>query len=288
MKKIFYKFLRRVVSCLPCYTLRHNLYNIIQLQVNKLDYTHKELALFYDTLKKYPAIISPQKTLKLVLSKKLSFCRIGDGEFQSIVNAPMAFEPINPILGQRLQNICERKSMKNCLICLNNYKTTSRISSKYFLKHGLTILPQVLEKVNFGQAYYGDAYFLLRLLENKEKFHKNCNKIKLLWNGCRVLFVINNESLCIKDEKSMFDNVIERKFVFIPSYNAFDKYEQILNSIKQYSTDWIVYLEAGPTAKQLCMDLTECGYRVLDMGDFYKRMVSLYPKVKKRKILNYL
>lgn len=270
-KYVLYLLKKQLFKIVPIKSWRKKLKNTLPAEYKVKRYSKKELAYFHEILEKYPAVMSAEETLKIVVEKKLSFSRIGDGEFNLIIDESNVFNHNDDCLKQRLIEIAEARHSRNCLICLNNYKPKNNAMYRWFLYHGLFALPRVLSTIKFQKQNFGDAYFLLyNIIENTAS--PQLPKIISLWNNKKILFVCNKNSLLIDDNNHLFDTVTQKHFLFISPNNAFDEYNKILQEICAYSKDWVIYLECGATASVLSWDLAQMGYRALDMGDFYKRL----------------
>lgn len=274
-KYVLYLLKKQLFKIVPIKSWRKKLKNTLPAEYKVKRYSKKELAYFHEILEKYPAVMSAEETLKIVVEKKLSFSRIGDGEFNLIIDEGNIFNQNDDTLKQRLKQICEEMHSKDCLVCLNNYRCQSEWKksandwNKWFLYHGLFTLPRVLSTVKFKKQNFGDAYFLCKTLNQK-----SITTIKSIWQNRKILFVCNEASLCQDDVYDLFNNVKEKKFLFVPAKDAFNNYNEILKEIKTYTSEWIIYLECGATASVLSWDLAQMGYRALDMGDYYKRLLN--------------
>lgn len=233
-----------------------------------LVYSAEQLSDFHNLLTRYPSLLSGEQTLDRVINQHLSFSRIGDGEFNLMINERNIFNKCDDRLRRRLMDICATP-LQTCLVCLNRYTD----DSKWWLYHGINYLPKVMAQVSFHAGPYGDAYFLLSYISNIKETTAGLEEIKKLWRGRKVLFVCRQDSLIRKDKLSIFSDVTEKAFLEIPATNAFDRYDAILKAITEYPKDWKIYLECGATASVLAWDLSQSGYQAWDMGDFYKRLV---------------
>ena len=268
-KYVLYLLKKQLFKIVPIKSWRKKLKNTLPAEYKVKWYSKKELAYFHEILEKYPAVMSAEETLKIVVEKKLSFSRIGDGEFNLIIDESNVFNHNDDCLKQRLIEIAEARHSRNCLICLNNYKPKNNAMYRWFLYHGLFALPRVLSTIKFQKQNFGDAYFLCKTLNQK-----SITTIKSIWQNRKILFVCNEASLCQDDVYDLFNNVKEKKFLFVPAKDAFNNYNEILKEIKTYTSEWIIYLECGATASVLSWDLAQMGYRALDMGDYYKRLLN--------------
>lgn len=272
---VWWRIKKIACNLIPSKKLRQKLKKSMPQKWDVLSFSDKDMEKYAQILKRYPDVLSPEETFELAC-QKLSFSRIGDGEFNNIIGSRNSFNSANPELALRLKEICESGSTESCLVCLNNYKLPKEHPAyKWFVHHGTRYLEKVLEIVKFRPEKYGDAYFLLRIsVQNKRLSQDGLQKIKKLWQGKKVLFVCNSESPIVQDELNLFNNIAEKEYLYVPDKNAFDNYAQILTKIKKYDTSWLFYMEAGATASVLAWDLSKDGYHAFDMGDFYKRSLA--------------
>lgn len=64
----------------------------------------------------------------------------------------------------------------------------------------------------------------------------------------------------------LFDKANSIKRIICPSHNAFSKIKEIREKILEHSEGRLILLMLGPTAKVLAYQLTQQGYRALDLG----------------------
>ena len=262
-----FKFKRKLYKLIPVKTWRKKMLATLPPKYTVLSYTPQQITAFHELLKKYPHILSPETTLDIILQRKISFSRIGDGEFDLIIGEKNIFNKDDEKLKKRLIEINKEKNTPSCLVCLNYYSE----DNKWFLYHGTHLLPRVMDTLSFGLEEYGDAYFLLSLIKNKDYTKTRSNN---LWKNKNVLFVCRQNSLVREDILNIFSEVNNKDYLDVPALNAFDIYDSILEKITTYPKDWIIYLECGATASVLAWDLAKLNYQALDMGDFYKRLLN--------------
>ena len=267
-KKNGYRFKKFLISLLPNKSIKQYFYNKLPQAWECMVYSDEEINDFQRNVLKYPKLYSPDETLDKIINENLSFSRIGDGEFNLCINEGNVFNKYDEKLSQKLMDICQTGSTDKCLICLNNYGVKN-FRNKWFIYHGVLYLDRILSTINFKKDNYGDAYFLFYTVEKSSTL--SIERIKSIWDNKKVVFVCNDNSEVISDKLNLFNNVIEREFVYVPARDAFDLYEDILQKIMEFPKEYIVYLECGALASVLAYELSLMGYRALDMGDFYKR-----------------
>ncbi|MBQ8886252.1 MAG: DUF1792 domain-containing protein [Candidatus Gastranaerophilales bacterium] len=223
-------------------------------------------------------ILSIEDTISYVINNKASVSRIGDGEELggNILGRDCHF----PELKDKLTKIMKNGSNKNCLVCVNNFNADKEDLSLYWRRHFLNywtnvVPPSVLQTLEFDNVgVYGDAYAFLFYFNGatSAEIKKRKRYIEQIWNNRKVLFVVNRDSKIVKDNEC-FSNVLLKDYIYGPEYNAYEKYYEIYEQIKNnYGTDWLIYIEMGAMATVLAYELSVLGYQALDMGHFYTRI----------------
>jgi len=64
----------------------------------------------------------------------------------------------------------------------------------------------------------------------------------------------------------LFDNAHSIKRIICPARDAYSYIEQIQKAIIQHAENRLILLMLGPTAKVLAYNLSELGYRAIDIG----------------------
>lgn len=64
----------------------------------------------------------------------------------------------------------------------------------------------------------------------------------------------------------LFDNARSVKRVLCPATNAFDRYDEIVEAVKDVWNGELILLALGPTATVLAADLADMGMRAMDLG----------------------
>lgn len=223
-------------------------------------------------------ILSIKDTVDYVINNKVSVSRVGDGEelAHNILKRNCKF----PELAQKLTCIMKEGTNEKCLVCVNNFNGDSEDVPIYWRRHFLSywtnvVRPEDFEKLEFDKnGMYGDAYAFLFYFNklSKEQIEEGKRYIEQIWNGKKVLFVVNRDSKILKDNVC-FKDVAEKAYIYGPECDAYASYKEIYEQIKNnYDKDWLVYIEMGAMATILAYELSELGYQALDMGHFYSRI----------------
>lgn len=242
-------------------------------------FSYRDIFALLDSYKIFPKnILSIDQTIQYILDNKCSVARIGDGE--ELLFNMVEENPAFPKLKQELLDICQKGTNSKCLVCFNNFNADSQEVPEIYRQHFAyyythIVTAEKLSKISFNaKSFYGDAYAFLFYVDNaatpKEQKRRK-EKIKELWNGRKVCFVINRFSPILED-KECFDNVLEKKYIFVPQANAYAAKDSVLAELKELDKTWLIYLACGALATTLSFELSAKGYQALDMGGYYDRI----------------
>lgn len=236
-----------------------------------------------------PKILNHLETLDYLLNSNCSLVRIGDGELTIIKGYDIPFQKTNKILANRLKSILHNEQ-EDLLVGINyEYYNTKELKNmhtfvKKHIKKNLKIFKENLNPyLNFNSQYCSAGFTQLGQAYKNFDFEFVFNSLRQLWKN-RKIVIVGCEKAKEDLEYNIYDNASEVIYLYVPALNAFDEYEAILNATKKYSKDYLILLMCGPTAKVLVSDLTQCGYRALDLGhlakdyDWYKRKIPFNSK----------
>ena len=91
------------------------------------------------------------------------------------------------------------------------------------------------------------------------------DNLKRIWNN-REIIIVEGEKTKLGVNNDLFDNAKKINRIIVPSRNAFNAYDKILEAIKNISKEKLFILSIGPTATVLAKDLVELGYQAVDLG----------------------
>lgn len=226
-----------------------------------------------------------EETLDILESTPKSFCRFGDGEVKLINGIDSEFQVYNPILAKKMVDILAKKR-ENVYVGLNSsyfdspYKFIER-NRKFYRRFNTNFRRFFASHCDQSSVYldaccfcayyrYGDGY----------DFESHYERMLNLFKGKKVA-VVCGETVFNKIDNNIFERAIDLKFVYAPSKNAFDKYEQIIEQIqREIPKDYLVCLILGMTATVMAADLADLGYMAWDTGhiskdyDYYKKQIS--------------
>lgn len=220
-----------------------------------------------------PHVMSSKRTIKFILRHKCSVARFGDGEYQLMCKImDIGFQKRNDELSIGLKEVL-RNPPESLLLCIPNIFGSLNIyndRAKHFWiewKDKKNSFAKLLYHTCKKNYYFGDALFTRPYLDYpddanaKEMFHL----IKQLWNNRDVL-IIEGEQTRLGVGNDLLDNAKSVQRILAPAENAFDSYQTILTSTKQYADDRLILIALGPTATILACELSRLGLWAIDIG----------------------
>ena len=219
-----------------------------------------------------PKVLSLRETIKFISQNNLSIIRFGDGEMSAINHSDLGFQKANQTLSLRLKEIIQ-VNQKGLLICVpgmfSKLDDFAGIPFWFALHHQFRYRHQWLELLS-SQQIYGDTLITRPYLAYKQSLRETSGEIFQalfkLWESKNVVLVEGAKSR-MGVGNDMFEKTSSLKRILCPAENAFEKYEQILQTVKAHTNkNDLILVSLGPTAKVLAYDLFLLGYRVLDIG----------------------
>ena len=234
-----------------------------------------------------PKIMTEDETLDVLINEKKSICRFGDGELNIINGKGIPFQTFNPKLQERLIEILSSKNDQIMIglpkIAFYSKSNITPENKNFWRKKGDRFRGAVLPHVDMDRQYYPTEVTLAYSYYINYDMEGYFNKFRKIWEN-RDVVIITGQTVFNKIDNSIFDNAKSVEFMYGPSMNAFDEYEDILNKALTIDKNKIVIAILGPTAKPLCYDLALKGYQALDLGhiaksyDLYKKNIGTNDK----------
>ena len=238
-----------------------------------------------------PEIKTHEETIDSLIETKRSICRFGDCEFRILTGGKSIFQDRSPELFERLKSILKSNDPKIMIgvvfMCWHetdydlNYSVESWLNN-YCHDH-LSKNTKFLDKdLIYYDAHCTQIYQCASRYDFKA-YYKKCRKI---WEN-RDITVICGKTVFEKTESNIFSNAKSMDYIYAPSKNAFNDYENILEKAKKVDRSRVVLIILGPTATVLAYDLAKDGFQALDIGHLAKDYDAFLRKSNKnRKSLN--
>ncbi len=212
---------------------------------------------------KLPRILDIQNSIDELISTGKSVTRYGDGEFKLIMGENISFQKYNPKLTKRLKEILKNNNNDNVLVgiidifgyCPNDY-----------MKKVIMLCRETLyEYIDFDKTYIDACLARQFVFTTEQEGMEYYNKLKSLWQD-KDIVIVEGAGSRLGIGNDLFDGAKSIQRILCPIKNAFSKYDEILAECLKQSQDKLFILAVGPTATVLAVDLTEKGYRALDVG----------------------
>lgn len=224
-------------------------------------------------LEKTPVIRSGIELLKRILDTKSSLCRFGDGEFELMLEKERPwFQTVDKRLAERLREIIKADIDENIIVAiaddfgsLEQYNEESAdIIRRYVV--GKT-REDIMPFLDFDREYY-DAYVTRPYILYKEKENAKIifELFKKIWKD-RNIILVEGRYARIGIGNDFLSDAASVKRVLCPPKNCWDKYDEIMNSLKNIvQPDDLICISLGPTATVMSYDLAKEGIQALDIG----------------------
>ena len=222
---------------------------------------------------KKPRVLSDTETLEYIIHHNCSISRYGDGEMNIMLGHGILFQKFNKTLQQRLFQIAICDTCSHMVCIPNVFHGTTYLKAQFvkksfqFWKKNLTFTTGYWYKYFRGKQY-GDAFISRFYMEKNNKKRDNYVKLlKSVFYNRNILFVEGAKSRLGVGNDLFGSDITKFKRIICPTTNAFEKYNEILDSVFRFAkkTDLII-VALGPTATVLCYDLSMAGYQALDLG----------------------
>ncbi len=233
-------------------------------------------------LKRRLHILNSEETVKRIIASRLSVCRYGDGELQMVSHhlqgggtnnfAVDTFQHYDTLLGRRLYEIITSapETLEGLLVCLPYQLKRPNISDLYgelFWEREWLSRLDIFAQCHSDQVF-GDASFTRFYLGRKDitDYPAYIRLLQQIWAG-RDLIIVEGALSRLGVGNDLFDSSRSIRRVICPSTNAFGKYADILEQVKQVAQPGdLLLLALGHTATVLAVDLHLLGYQAIDIG----------------------
>lgn len=229
----------------------------------------------YFFIKKNMFKIMPNKELvDRIINEKKSLCRFGDGELRSaFVGVNIGFQENNVEMQSKLRKILlneeeNSQAMIGLYDTLNSVSGMTRGSKIYWIKFMVDNYDTIIKRIP-KERLYASTNITRPYMDYKNKsksvVEERFGLIKKIWNKKDVVMV-EGEFTRLGIGNDLFDNCNTIKRIICPAQNAFSKYDEIYNSIKNESKEKLFLIALGPTTTILAYELSKEGYQCIDIG----------------------
>lgn len=211
---------------------------------------------------KLPKVINVWDSVYNISSSNKSLARFGDGEFKLIMGENISFQEFDPELSQRLKNILQNKN-ENILVGILD--VFGYCNSDYMRRLMCSCRETLYKYINFDKTYVDSNLPRQLIFATHEQGQDYYAKIKSIWEN-KDTVIVEGAGSRLGVGNDLLDNVKSVKRIICPIKNAFSKYKEILAECLKQDKNSLFIMALGPTATVLAEDLTDNGYRALDIG----------------------
>lgn len=221
---------------------------------------------------KWPIIKSSEELIALLVTKRYSLSRYGDGEFEIMRGRPRhPFQQINPILAERMREVLASDLPNHLVGIAPYYGDISQYDEKAQGAIREYLTPQVrafhYQVLNMHKVYYDSCvsrpYVMHR---DKEAAKQRFESLQTIWKDRNVLLV---EGILTRMGvgNDLLSGATTVRRILGPSENAFDYYEQLMDAIQEHANkEDLILIALGAAATVLAYDLAQQGYQAIDIG----------------------
>lgn len=225
----------------------------------------------YTKFHKPPLVESVDNTIEYIIKNKCSVSRYGDGEIKIVNGRDISFQKADKLAVSMLREVLS-SDVEGHIVCLADiFGDRSRYLEKYtdYWKGHLDRYRKVWYKyIIKGKTYYNASFTRQYIsLNDKSESQRIFERIIKIWDG-RDIVIIEGEMTGLGVGNYLFSNTKSVKRILCPAKNAFDKYYEIINALKEVATDsnTLVLIALGPCATALAYDIHKEGYQAVDIG----------------------
>lgn len=236
-------------------------------------------------------IYNDDETLNEIINKNKSIARYGDGEFKFIFGRNIGFQKYDKGMSKRLLDILNSKE-ENLLIGINApYKQRNlnrlNLHGKNYYKAWFRRFRFRLARILKNKVYYSSTITRFYMdLKSKRRVPDFIKRLKKIWDK-RDVVIIEGEKSRLGIGNNLFDNMNSIQRIICPVTNAFNRYNEILNTVKTKITkNRLILIALGPTATILAYDLYKLGYQAIDVGHIDIEYEWFLKKAKKKIAIN--
>ena len=248
---------------------------IIKIKLSAIKLSENLYFFWYKHFVKKPRIMTYLETVDYIIDNKVCVTRFGDGEMKLMLETGyVGFQSLNKNLSNDLLESFKTKN-SNLLVCFHDIPLNfPKKSREYkFYKHYLFNTYRLALKLIDKNYIYGNTDFTRfyhpSLYESADFiFLENyCKSLKKIWHLRKILIVEGTETK-LGVGNDLFDNCVSVRRIICPKINAYDRLEDIYNSvITNVYNDELVLVALGPTASVLCAKLSMNEQnQVIDIG----------------------
>lgn len=211
------------------------------------------------------------ETLERLNASSCSMCRFGDGEYKVMHRMGNGFQKKNKALSIRLREIIKSPDLyDDLLVCIPNFTVDMKLRTdeargfwtSFLRSYGASFVRLLKKHGTYYDAHVTRLYYDYRECGKSGEWF---SELKKVWED-KDLLIVEGEKTKLGIGNDLFANTKSIKRILAPSRNAFDSYDEILESVKAVYNGELVLIALGQTATVLAFDLHKSGIQALDIG----------------------
>lgn len=216
-----------------------------------------------------PHMLSVEETLDLVIEKRYSVSRNGDGELNLMMGDAIDFQHTDKRLERLLKEALNAR-IDRYLSCLPDvFVDCSRFNDNARTYFESYLRTKRFFYYHFAQApVYGDALISRFYIDFKDKSRSwhQVEMMKKIWENRDVVLVEGKDSR-LGVNNDLFDGARSLRRILGPAIDAFDVYDDLMAKVKDVAEcNALILLALGPTATVMAYELAKDGYWAVDIG----------------------
>ena len=214
---------------------------------------------------------SIDETLDRILNKNKSIVRFGDGELYLINKKEIGYQTYDENLSKRLKHILLQGGNDKYDVALpdvfDGLGAYGMYAKVYYINDFFPRNRKDLAEIESTNNIYSNAFISRPYMDRIDKSKSAIwfDKLKQIWKNKDVLIV---EGTLTRSGvgNDLFANTKSIKRILAPSKNAYQKIDQIEQTIRENAEDRLILLMLGPTAKVIIDDLQDLNNQLIDLG----------------------
>lgn len=214
-------------------------------------------------------VMNNSATLDYIAQHHCSVSRLGDGEISLLLGTSQVFQDTDPELQKRLAEIVKTPSSDRLLVCLSDtFHDLGRYVPKaqdWWNGH-LNVFHDYYQELGKLGLQYGNTMVTRPYMDLQDRTHAGevFARIKEWWQD-RDLLIVEGALTRSGIGNDLYDNARSVQRIICPPKNAWGKYQEIEQAIKQYGQGKLVLVMLGMAATVIAADLADWG-QVIDSG----------------------
>lgn len=218
-----------------------------------------------------PQVKSIEETILKIRDEKMSIARFGDSEMLYVarkLNLP--YQRYDQKLASELKKILENADHKLLVGLPDAYRLLEEFekSIQIFWRSQITYnYPTVSKLLDLSTQYYNANITRLYYgYSDHQKSSYHFSLMRSLWEGRNIL-LIEGEKSRLGMGNDLFANALSVERILGPAHHAYDQIDNLYAEALKHTTEKLILVAMGPTAKVLVYRLAQQGYQAIDIGN---------------------